>query len=401
VPVSFSSRLTVGWLTLFVVGTDLFVISPLLPAIAAAYGVDLPVAGSSVTAFSVAYMLAAPLLGHIADRLGRRRMLGGCLVAFAAANLSTAFAGSFAVLVVARVVAGATAAGVSPAVYALVGEWAPAGRRATWLAVAVSGLLTSLSIGAPLGALFGAAWSWRGVFAVLSVLSLLLAVANLAAWPRDRRSGGATDARHDAPHAGELARRLLPTIVWSTALYAVYTYLGAGLADLGYAPAAVARVIAFYGGGAIAGALAGGRLADRLGSGAAMRISLVGLGLSFVVLVPAVGHGMLLAVLLGVASALAQLFFPAQQAALAADFPGLRATVLAWNNSALFLGIALGSLLGGQAVVWGGLGANLALSAGLALAGACLTGARPRAAAASAARVDGVPHLASQGLTRR
>ena len=31
--------LTVGWLTMFVVGTDLFVVSPLLPMIATDYGV--------------------------------------------------------------------------------------------------------------------------------------------------------------------------------------------------------------------------------------------------------------------------------------------------------------------------------------------------------------------------
>jgi predicted MFS family arabinose efflux permease len=31
------ASLTVGWLTMFVIGTDLFVISPLLPMIAADY----------------------------------------------------------------------------------------------------------------------------------------------------------------------------------------------------------------------------------------------------------------------------------------------------------------------------------------------------------------------------
>ena len=73
-------------------------------------------------------------------------------------------------------------------------------------------------------------------------------------------------------------------------------------------------------------------------------------------------------------SAVAQLFFPAQQAGLANDFPRQRAAVLAWNNSALFLGISLGSLLGAEAVAAGSFDANLTISAGIALAG-CIVNA--------------------------
>jgi len=72
---------------------------------------------------------------------------------------------------------------------------------------------------------------------------------------------------------------------------------------------------------------------------------------------------------LGVSSAVAQLFFPAQQAGLANDFPRQRAAVLAWNNSALFLGISLGSLVGGEAIALGSFGADLVISAGISLAG--------------------------------
>ena len=77
---------------------------------------------------------------------------------------------------------------------------------------------------------------------------------------------------------------------------------------------------------------------------------------------------MLVTFTLGAASAAAQLFFPAQQTGLADDFPAQRATVLAWNNSALFLGISLGSLVGGQAISHG-FAANLRVSAVIAIAG--------------------------------
>src|SRR6266446_7634493 len=103
-------RLAIGWLTMFVIGTDLFVVSPLLPLIAIDYQISPAAAGLSVTVFSLTYMVCAPFFGHVADRIGRRRMLVCCLAAFAAANLATAAAASMTWLLVARVAAGLAAA---------------------------------------------------------------------------------------------------------------------------------------------------------------------------------------------------------------------------------------------------------------------------------------------------
>src|SRR5580704_16146118 len=129
------AQLAIAWLTMFVVGSDLFVVSPLLPLISADYAMPPASASLSVTAFAVAYMLSAPAFGHLADRVGRSRVLTCCLCAFGAANLLTAIAGNFTWLLVTRIAAGAAAAGVSPSVYALVGSSAPPEQRATRLAI--------------------------------------------------------------------------------------------------------------------------------------------------------------------------------------------------------------------------------------------------------------------------
>ena len=65
---------------------------------------------------------------------------------------------------------------------------------------------------------------------------------------------------------------------------------------------------------------------------------LAGLGACFLLLRLALDAGTFIEPALGISSAVAQLFFPAQQAGLANDFPNQRGTALAWNNSALFLG---------------------------------------------------------------
>ena len=365
------ARLAVAWLTMFLVGTELFVFSPLLPVLAADYHIAPSLAGLSVTMFSLAYMVSAPLFGYFSDRIGRRRVLICSLLAFALANILTAGAPNLPSLLAVRLFAGAAAAGVSPSIYALVGSAAPPGRRATWLALVVSGLLISLAIGASAGGLVGVLFGGPPVFLALAGLGLVLVWLNRWVWPCDhgKDAAGLAAAARDPLAVVVLVRRLIPMVLWSTGLYAVYTYLGTGLAAVGFSTGQTAAAILFYGCGAIVGVLVGGRVADRLGVRFTATASFAGLCACLLLLRLALDAGRLVEPVLGVSSAVAQLFFPAQQAGLANDFPRQRAAVLAWNNSALFLGISLGSLIGGEAIALGSFGADLIISAGIALAG--------------------------------
>nr|WP_307076219.1 MFS transporter [Streptomyces canus] len=118
------------------------------------------------------YLVTAPLLGRLADRLGRRRVLVVSLLLFTLANFATALAPNYPLLVVARVVAGAAAAGTGPTIYALCSATAPANRRATHLALVGSGLLSALWAGAPLGDVLGHHLGWQYVFAVLALAAV-------------------------------------------------------------------------------------------------------------------------------------------------------------------------------------------------------------------------------------
>jgi predicted MFS family arabinose efflux permease len=155
-------------------------------------------------------------------------------------------------------------------------------------------------------------------------------------------------------------------------LYGVYTHLGSGLMASGFSTSQIAEAILSYGCSAIVGVLIGGHVADRVGVKFTTCASLAGLCVCFLVFRAALDAGVFVGPALGVSSAVAQLFFPAQQASLVKEFPNQRGAALAWNNSALFLGISLGSLCGGITVTLVSFDANLTICASIALI-ACLT----------------------------
>src|SRR5207244_11163906 len=113
------------------------------------------------------------------------------------------------------------------------------------------------------GALFGR----PPVFLAVAGLSLVLVWLNRWAWPceHERAAIGLGGEASGALSAAVLVRRLIPMVVWSTGLYGVYTYLGAGLTAVGFSTGQIAAAILSYGCGAVVGIFVGGRMADRLG----------------------------------------------------------------------------------------------------------------------------------------
>jgi predicted MFS family arabinose efflux permease len=347
-----------GWLTLFVTGTGLFVVTPLLPAIARDLAVSRGAAGWTVTVFALAYIVGGPRLGSLADRHGPRTVLAAALGLFAAANVATGLAHDYRVHLVCRAVTGLAASGVTPSVYALVGRSAPPGRRATWLAVITSGLLVALAVGAPAGALLSSAIGWSGVFLCVGGLAALVLLVDLHRSVDARPAPANRETARDVP-IGIRLRAVSVTGLWALAVYGLYTYLGVGLAeDAHMSTETIAVALAAYGAGAVAGNLAGGALADRYGGARVTVASLAGLAAMEAVVGFAVfGDHALVVVALGLFALTAYPFFTAHQVRLLTAFPDAGGALLAWNNTALYVGILGGSAIGGHLLAVAGFSA--------------------------------------------
>src|SRR5471030_1209594 len=77
------------WMALgtFAVGTEGFMIAPLLPDIASDLSIDVNKAGLLVTAFALAYAVTSPVLTTLTARAHRRWLLIVCMAGFAIANV--------------------------------------------------------------------------------------------------------------------------------------------------------------------------------------------------------------------------------------------------------------------------------------------------------------------------
>jgi predicted MFS family arabinose efflux permease len=362
----------VAFVTLLIVGTDLFVVSPLLPDLARQYGISPGTAGNSVTVFSVAYMVAAPFVGSLADRLGRRTVLVGGLACFGLANVLTAVAPTFALLLAARLLAGAAASGITPSVLALVGQSAPPARRGTWMSTAMAGFLISLTTGAPTGTAAAAVLGWRTAFVGIGVVAVALVAVNVAAWRGVETAVAPRTGDHEDLRLVTKLRAVSVTGLWALSVYAFYTYLGTALSETAHLSAGlIAVALVVYGVGAVLGSLGGGRLADRFGAGRIATLSLVALAATQA-LVGVLLHapaGLLLAAL-GLFALTAYPCLPAYQSRLVTTFGRHSGSVLAWNSSFMYLGTSVGAAVGGWVLSRWGFAPLTLFGAVVALAGA-------------------------------
>lgn len=337
--------LLTGWLTLFIIGTDLFVISPLLPFIAEEYEIAPAVAGWIVTVFSLMYAISAPLFGWLSDHKGRRLFIVFGLLSFCLSNFLTAISPTFTMLIISRIFAGLSVASITPLIYAIIGDTALPERRGTWLSVVVSGHLMALWAGAPIGTLLEQFLGWRSIFISLATIAALLSILNFRVWASINKVHS-TEAQTKG-NAIRIISAVSVTTFWAIAMYALYVFLGTGLVLYNhFSSSELAASISAYGIGAVIGSLSSGRATDKIGARMVSRFStamLIGilalLGFFF-------SSETLVYFLLFLWALIGYTSFTSYQARLAEEFPEARGMSLALNNTALYIGITLGSILG-------------------------------------------------------
>ncbi|RUW69841.1 MFS transporter, partial [Mesorhizobium sp. M1E.F.Ca.ET.063.01.1.1] len=258
------------WLALgsFAISTEGFVISSLLPDIASDAGISVPLAGSLITAFALAYAIGAPVLATLTGEWDRRRVILWTLVFFVIGNLVAAVSSSFELLLIARIVmalsSGLFAATAQGTAVALVDDH----HRARAIAVVVGGTTVAVAVGAPLGALVAAIAGWRGTFFAIAGLG---ALAGAILWWRLPRGIVGTRLPLKARLAAAVRPGVMPilatTVLALVGAFTVFAFIAPlAIEGGGLSPLALPGMLLAFGVGAVIGNIAGGQAADRFGA---------------------------------------------------------------------------------------------------------------------------------------
>ncbi|TDR73333.1 MFS transporter [Paludibacterium purpuratum] len=369
------SWLLVGWVTIFLVGTDLFVVAPFLPGI----GQDLHRQASSLTMlisiFSIVYAIACPIQARFAERFGVGNVLLFGILTLGLANLYTALAQDLPNLLLSRGLAGLAAASISPMIYALTANRTRPEERAGKLALINSGLVIALILGAPLGLVLGAHSGWRPVFALLALAFLLVWPVNKMTW-QSEIGGGAAKGKSATEHLSSAWVFFLCMICWAASVYATYTLLSSAMSnEYHVSEGDLALVLTSYGVGAALGGILGGKLADRIGASSMVRLAFSLMIVTLLLLTAVYQTHQLgwLSLNLFLLALVAYGFFPALQACAAQIFVTRRPTVMGLLSSCLYIGITLGSSVGGKLFTAGGMALVQRYSIAMAVLGLILS----------------------------
>lgn len=264
-------------LAVYCIGAAEFMLAPMLTPLAAAFGTTPQGASWLVAAHALAIAVAAPLLGRLGDRIGRRRLLLPALLLFAtvsaalplAPSLAPSLASSLAPALVLRVAGGVASAALIPTIFALLADLVPAPRRSQAMGRVMLGMTLGIATGPALAGLLTEAFGWRAPFLAVAALSLLVLAAAHTVLP-----AGTTGTTEAAERAIPAPRRRRVDAALALPLAAKALWLGAGIACFllsgevlraryGLDTLAVGLAASLFGLGLGAGNLAVGRV-DRL-----------------------------------------------------------------------------------------------------------------------------------------
>lgn len=368
----------------FLMGAELFLLSPLLGAIAERFRASDSTTAWVVTSYVLTYAVSSPLLGAVVDRYRRRTVILTGVGVFLVGDLLCALVPSLLLLVLAHAVTGIGGALAAPAIWAYLTETAAPAQRGRAVARGAAMYAGGQILGVPLGTLLAAGLGWRWAF--VGIVGGLALSAGLIAGRL--REPSARDRDTPSPRSAIAASFVLwrqpsfglslgATAFAQAARLGAYTYLGVLYTSrFGFSTTLLGLIGGLVGVGSLIGSMLAGPIVDWWRAhGRNEPILCVGWGI-----VLAIGLAVALTADSPVLSLVAVIiwfaaggaFYSTAQAFLVDAVPDQRAAAVSWNNAAMNAGVAAGTAILGAAAATGHVFPLLAVV--LALVGSGLGG---------------------------
>ncbi|MBT2503661.1 MFS transporter [Curtobacterium sp. ISL-83] len=257
----------------FGIGLTEFVITGLLPEIAADYGVTETTAGWLVTGYALAVIVGALGLTAATTRLPRKPVLVGLLVLFVIGNTLSAIAPEYGVMMLGRVIAALCHGAFFGIGSVVASNMVERSKRASAVALMFTGLTASNVLGVPFGTFLGQALGWRSTFWAIVVIGIIALVGVLVLVPAVDGPGSADCAPVEQPslrreltafRSGQVWLSLGVTVLGYGGMFGAFTYIAYTLTSVsGFDASAVPWLLVVFGVGLFVGNFVGGKAASR------------------------------------------------------------------------------------------------------------------------------------------
>jgi predicted MFS family arabinose efflux permease len=332
-----------------VTGCSVLAPAGMLANLSSGLDVSIRTAGLLVTFGAIVLCIGSPVTAWLTSRIERRTLLSATIAVLALANLASALAPDYASLLAIRLVMLGIGALYTPQAAGTGALIVPEEKRGSTIAYLFLGWSLAAAVGLPAITFIASRYGWQAVYGAIGVMGCLSFL--LLVWRLPR---GLMGAPVDLKTWATIGRNpmilalLLITTLQMSGQFVVFTYMGPLLARLtGVGPDPIALVFACYGACGVIGTFTASRIVDSLG---AWKTSLL---FMWVLLAGLAGWALSAGIYapMAVSVAIWGIGFAStnsmQQVRLVGAAPALASASVSLNTSALYIGQATGSAIGG------------------------------------------------------
>ncbi|MFM1655820.1 MFS transporter [Brevibacillus sp. B_LB10_24] len=345
------NRITIYVLALgvFLTATSELVVSGILNYIAEDLHISLALAGQLITAYSLAFAVATPIIVSLTSRMGRRKLLIGSLIFFLLGSLISFMSTNIYTLLLSRVILGVSSGVYLVTAFGAAAKLVPAEKLGSAIATIVLGFSSAMILGVPFGIAVTNWLHWQAIFVLLGLFGLLVLFALFRLLP---------EIAGDQPVSFRQQWKVLGSIAITSGLFltffresgnsVLFTFLTPFMQDVLHINASKISLIMLVFGifGAI-GSRLGGYGVDRWGAARIITVSLF-VHTAALALLPLFSNTAFIG-FIAIAFIVLSMFAagPAIQSYFIQQAPQSSNLVLSLNTSIIHLGLAAGAGAGG------------------------------------------------------
>ncbi|MHB1439463.1 MAG: MFS transporter [Cuniculiplasma sp.] len=347
-------KLSIFLLTLgtVAIGTDLFVIAGILPYIASSFAVSVQTTSYLVTVFAIIYAIFGPILAMRTNLWHKQKLLVMALGVFIAGEVISSLAINFYMLIGARVISAIGASLFTPVAFAVAVALVPEAKRGRALALVSGGLILSMAIAVPIGTWISLLFGWRFTYLFVAVMGIIAdgGLAIVLKVPLENRNPSIVLHPSSPLFRSSFLLAVSAYALWGMAIFSIFPFLSLILTgSLHVKPVDVGYGLMLFGTGSFIGVILGGHATDRLGH---MKAAEISISISVIALISSYffisESSFWFVPSYFVFSMAIQGFMPSQLRRIVYFSPkNSHQIALSINNSMLYMGIALGTVLGG------------------------------------------------------